>query len=73
MPTYKPAFLWSKDHFHEMTQNSFLSLLERSSFEIKRKEVFKVHPFHFYFTGLRPLLRGIFDRRIIYELHQKNS
>ena len=73
MPTYKPAFLWSKDHFHEMTQKSFMSLLERSGFEIKRKEVFRVHPFHFYFTGLRPLLRGIFDRRIIYELHKKSS
>lgn len=73
MPTYKPAFLWSQDHFHEMTEGSFSSLLERSGFEIKRKEVFKVHPWSFYFTGFRPLLRGLFDRRIICELRLRKG
>ena len=73
MPTYKPAFLWSKDHFHEMTEDSFSSLLERSGFEIKRKEIFRVHPFGFYFTGFRPLLRGVFDRRIICELQLRKG
>ena len=70
-PKEKPRFLWSKDHFHEMNEKSILALIERAGFRVIRKEEIRIHPFKFYFTGIRPLLRFIFEKHLLLELtHQ---
>ena len=67
----KPYFLWSEDHFHEMNEKSILALIERAGFRVIRKEEIRIHPFKFYFTGIRPLLRFIFEKHLLLELtHQ---
>ena len=67
-PLYKPAFLWSPNHFHEMQRQSLLNLFKRSGFKIAREDKFKIHPFKFYFKGFRPILRLIYERVQIFEL-----
>ena len=70
-PKGKPHFLWSKDHFHEMKEKSILSLIERAGFTVIRKEEIRIHPLLFYFTGIRPFLRFIFEKHLLLELtHQ---
>jgi SAM-dependent methyltransferase len=70
-PKGKPYFLWSKDHFHEMSYGSLEALLKRAGFEIIRQTLFRVRPMWFYFTGIRPLFRGIFEKFWLLELHPK--
>lgn len=67
-PLYKPGFLWSPNHFHEMKRESIENLFKKSKFEIIRVSTFKIHPTPFYFKGLRPLLRLFFEKVQIFEL-----
>lgn len=67
-PKNKPNFLSSSEHFHEMSENSLEALFKRANFKIVRKMTFRVHSFWFYFTGIRPFFRYMFDRRLLFEL-----
>ena len=67
-PLSKPRFLWSKEHFHEMSITSIEALFHEAELKIVRKEFFRVHPIFFYVKGIRPLLRLFFDKIQIYEL-----
>ena len=68
MPLRKPAFLASPDHFHEMSRRSALSLFARAGFSVLRSEEFRIRPLLFYLTGVKPLLRSLFEKVQIYEL-----
>ncbi len=68
MPLRKPLFLASPEHFHEMSRQSALSLFNRAGFSIVRSEEFRIRPLLFYLTGLKPLLRAVFEKVQIYEL-----
>ena len=70
-PKGKPHFLWSEDHFHEMNEKSLLALIERAGFRVIRKDEIRIHPLSFYFTGIRPLFRFIFERHWLMELDLK--
>ena len=72
-PLSKPRFLWSKEHFHEMSTESIEALFHVAGFKIVRKKYFKVHPLIFYIKGIRPLLRLFFDKIQIYELEHSNE
>ena len=67
-PKSKPKFLSSPEHFHEMSERSLEALIDRAKFKVTRKISFRVHSFWFYFTGIRPLLRSVFDRHWLFEL-----
>jgi len=67
-PKSKPTIISSPLHFHEMSERSLNALFNRANFKVTRKTTFDVHSFWFYFTGIRPLLRGIFDRHWLFEL-----
>ncbi|MEI7823974.1 MAG: hypothetical protein WCI01_01660 [Chlorobiaceae bacterium] len=68
MPLWKPAFLASPNHFHEMTRSSALSLFRRGGFSVVRSAEFRIrHPL-FYLTGVKPLLRAWYEKVQIYEL-----
>ena len=67
-PKSKPRFLSSPEHFHEMSESSLEALFDRAEFNVARKITFRVHSFWYYFTGIRPLLRSVFDRHWLFEL-----
>jgi len=67
-PLAKPGFLWAKKHFHEMSRRSIYALFESAGFKIMRHGYFRVHPFLFYTSGIRPMMRLFFDKIQIYEL-----
>jgi hypothetical protein len=68
MPLWKPSYLASLDHFHEMTRSEALSLFSRAGFAIVRSAEFRIrHPL-FYLTGVKPLLRAWYEKVQIYEL-----
>jgi len=67
-PLAKPRILWSEEHFHEMSKNSIQALFEVAGLKVLRKNYFRVYPVTFYFSGVRPLLRLIYDKIQIYEL-----
>jgi hypothetical protein len=68
MPLWKPAFLASPDHFHEMTRSEALSLFSRAGYAVLRSAEFRIrHPL-FYLTGVKPLLRAWYEKVQIYEL-----
>lgn len=67
-PKSKPKFLSSPEHFHEMTERSLEALFKRAKFKVARKISFSVHSSWFYLTGIRPLLRSVFDRHWLFEL-----
>lgn len=67
-PAWKPELLQSPDHFHEMTRRSLESLIDRAGFAVVRRGEFRIRPLWFSFTGLRPMLRGIFEKIVVYEL-----
>ena len=67
-PLAKPGFLWAKKHFHEMSKRSIYALFESAGFKILRHGYFRVHPFLFYTSGIRPLMRLFIDKIQIYEL-----
>jgi len=68
MPLRKPSFLASPDHFHEMSRQSALSLFKRAGFSVVRSEEFRIRPLLFYLTGVKSLLRALFEKVQIYEL-----
>ena len=72
-PKGKPYFLWSDDHFHEMGYERLYSLIHRAGFSIIRKDEIRIHPFLFYFTGIRPLLRLFFEKHLLLELKIRNK
>lgn len=72
-PLAKPRFLWSDEHFHEMSKKSIYALFNAAKFKIKRQEFFKIYPISFYARGIRPIMRLFFDRIQIYELEPINS
>ena len=67
-PRYKPHLLWSQDHYHEMSTRSMMALLERAGYSVRRSALITTQPWWFYFTGFRPLLRGLFNRTWLFEL-----
>ncbi len=68
MPLRKPSYLASPDHFHEMSRQSAHSLFARAEFMVVRSGEFRIrHPL-FYLTGLKPLLRAMYEKVQIYEL-----
>tara|TARA_B100000315_G_C14334436_1_gene476740 strand:- start:163 stop:714 length:552 start_codon:yes stop_codon:yes gene_type:complete len=67
-PVGKLYILWAPGHFHEIHRERLHSLFKRAEFQIIRQDTFRIHPNYFYFTGFRPLLRGIFEKVQIYEL-----
>jgi len=70
-PKGKPQYLWSEHHFHEMSDKSLRALIERAGFSIIRTEEIRIQPLLFYFTGIRPILRFIFEKHLLMELiHQ---
>ena len=69
-PQYKPHILWSKDHFHEMHIKSIMSLFTRSGFKVLRKKKIWIQPIFFYFTGIRPFLRLLYERHWLFELEK---
>ena len=71
-PKGKPHFLWSKDHFHEMNEKSLMSLINRAGFKVIRKDEILIQPLSFYFRGIRPLFRLIYERHWLMELELKN-
>ena len=72
-PMAKPDFLWAKKHFHEMSKRSIYALFESAGFKILRHGYFRVHPFLFYTSGIRPLVQFFLDKIQIYELVNVNS
>lgn len=67
-PAWKPWFLRSPDHFHEMPLAALDALLDRAGFTIVRSAVFRIRPHLFCMKGFRPLMRCFFERIRIYEL-----
>jgi hypothetical protein len=67
-PAWKPRFLQSPDHFHEMPKRSLDALLSRAGFEVARSAGFGIRSHLFCLRGVRPLLRCIFEKIRIYEL-----
>ncbi len=67
-PRRKPHFLWNPNHFHEMSSHSIGGLFGRAGFTILRQKEIINLPWWFYFTGFRPLMRGLFDRIWLFEL-----
>ena len=67
-PAWKPGFLQSPDHFHEMPMRSLDALLSRAGFEVVRSAGFGIRSPLFCLRGVRPLLRCIFEKIRIYEL-----
>ena len=68
MPLRKPGFLASPEHFHEMSRQSAVSLFRRAGFRVVRSDEFRIRPLLFYLTGIKPLLRLLFEKVQIYEL-----
>lgn len=67
-PTWKPAFLQSPEHFHEMTERSFMALLSRAGFSVVRRDEFGIRSPFFCIRGVRPLLRCFSETIRIVEL-----
>jgi len=67
-PLGKPYFLWSPSHFHEIHKDRIYSLFSRAELTVVRTQDFRIHSVSFYFTGIRPLLRGLFEKVQIFEL-----
>ncbi len=67
-PRYKPHVIWDPQHFHEMSSRSIGGLFDRAGLTILRRKVITNLPWWFYLTGVRPLLRGLFDRIWLFEI-----
>lgn len=67
-PAWKPGFLQSPDHFHEMPKRSLDALIARAGFEVVRSAEFGIRSPLFCLKGVRPLLRCVFEKIRIYEL-----
>jgi len=64
--------LWTEKHFREYTKKEFEKwLLKPLELEIIRSKRIRINqPWHFYFTGLRPLLRLFLNYTRIYEIRR---
>ena len=71
-PAGKPRFLRSPSHFHEMSHRSLKALFDRAGLTIRRQQKITIFPWWFYLTGIRPLLRVVFDRTWLFELAAEN-
>ncbi|HWR01361.1 MAG TPA: methyltransferase domain-containing protein [Chlorobaculum sp.] len=71
-PVWKPGFLQSPEHFHEMSRRSLDSLLSRSGFAVVRRHEFGIRSPLFCLKGVRPLLRCFFEKIVIFELEPRN-
>lgn len=61
--------LWCKGHFHEIDEYRMGLLAKRSGFSILSKTKQKVwREWWFYLTGIRPLMRLLFEYHAVYEL-----
>jgi len=69
-PVGKPHFLWSPYHFHEFHPRELRALLSAAGFSVGRRAEFLFHPVPFYFSGIRPFLRLLFERCQICELRK---
>jgi hypothetical protein len=67
-PAWKPGFLQSPEHFHEMSRRSIGSLLTRSGLTVVRSGEFRIRSPFFCLKGIRPLLRCFFEKITIFEL-----
>ncbi|NTV66774.1 MAG: class I SAM-dependent methyltransferase [Chlorobaculum sp.] len=67
-PAWKPGFLQSPDHFHEMPRCSLDALIARAGFEVARSSEFGIRSPLFCLRGFRPMLRCVFEKIRIYEL-----
>ncbi len=67
-PAWKPGFLQSPDHFHEMPKRSLDALLSRAGFELVRSAEFGIRSPLFCLRGVRPMLRCVYEKIRIYEL-----
>ena len=67
-PVFKPLCLQSSDHFHEMSRRALEALVARAGFRLVRSHEFRIRPLFFYLTGVKPLMRAIFEKIQIYEL-----
>jgi len=64
---YRPCWLRDKGHFHEMDEYLFKYLMKRAGLRIVDRKKYKIwRKWWFYFTGIRPLLRLLFEYNIIY-------
>ncbi|RXK88794.1 methyltransferase domain-containing protein [Chlorobaculum sp. 24CR] len=67
-PAWKPGFLQSHDHFHEMPKRSLDALVARAGFEVVRSAEFGIRSPLFCLRGVRPMLRCVFEKIRMYEL-----
>lgn len=67
-PCGKPYFLWAEGHFHELRWERLDFLISKAGFKVERKIIFKVHPWYFFFKGVRPLIRLLYHRHWFLEL-----
>ena len=67
-PKGKPYFLWSDDHFHEIGFVRLQSLIDRAGLRIICMKEIRIQPITFYFTGIRPMLRFIFEKHLLIKL-----
>jgi SAM-dependent methyltransferase len=67
-PVWKPGFLQSPEHFHEMSKRSLNALLKRAGFGVLRGDTFGIRTPFFCMKGVRPLLRCAFEKIRILEL-----
>ena len=69
-PKAKPHFLWWEYHFHEFHKRELLKLIKRAGFEVVKIEYHRVHPLWLGFTGFRPFLRMLMQRKCLVELRK---
>lgn len=67
-PAWKPGFLQSPEHFHEMPKRSLDALIARAGFEVVRNAEFGIRFPLFCLCGIRPMLRCLFEKIRMYEL-----
>lgn len=67
-PLRKPEIIKTPEHFHEMSEDELMNIIERSGLYVIRKQLIRVRPFYKYFLGIRPIIRSIYERVILLEL-----
>ena len=61
--------LWTNLHYHEIDNYRMGLLMERAGLGIIDKVYFKVwHPWYFWLTGIRPMLRLFFEYNVGYKI-----
>lgn len=70
-PKGRPHFLWFEHHFHEFHVRELKHLFERAGFAIVRLKYYRIRPLWRAFTGFRPFLRLLVERKCIVELKKQ--